>query len=277
MPDFDSSLFAGYRSNLPATTETQGEAPVAGVTATARPSIPTQAPTSTSGPVRTLPSGGVDFSSLQDLLSGFSVASATVSPASSISLSEARDLFLQTPQGTVMKWPDGSVVRYYINPDAVFNRISEAELVNTVRMVEKRWEEAAGGAVDFQYAGITHDIHDTYLNPEMNVVYFDPLFESAAAFAITTLEYTPDGIITGFDMALNDRFYEFQAPGERNNWGCQTSLESHLMHEWGHTLGLKDLENPRQKNLAMYYTAEIDCGVPVISTTEKQALGHIYS
>jgi hypothetical protein len=195
----------------------------------------------------------------------------------------ASDRYMNTFLGAAIRWRAGSEIPYYINPET-YSELTPDEIHNSVKQALSHWESELDSSVTFKFCGYTTDIYDTFFNDAMNVIYFDPLldFPDESALAITSIQHKRSGEITGFDLALNDYFYEFKSPGEavaettEPGAPYEASLESILTHELGHALGLKDLYDDRFRQSAMYYAS--DGAKPAqLAKGDKKAIDFYYA
>lgn len=255
--------------------------PIGSPTPFVAPPAKTPRPTGDQPPLRTRTGSNTVSPS-----TGFNTVSTTTPSAlprlrSDDEIRSARDRYLLADNGTPVHWPLGSEISYFINPEND-SGLSEADVVRTVQKSVAHWQTLLGGAARFRYAGITHDMVDTYLNPEMNVIYFDAYERSSSAWAFTYPEFTDSGRMTGFDIALNDGMYDFTPSGvkprtdlDTAGYAFEASMESILTHELGHTLGLRDLYSSAYAASAMYYVSEGET-VPLIGIGDQKALSLCY-
>lgn len=141
--------------------------------------------------------------------------------------------FLQTPEGTPLRWYTNPVP-YYIGP--LSDDLPEDQQMEAIFAAFEAWEAVPGMDLRFEFAGTT-DLHETG-HDGTNVVYFQKSGWPAGSSAIATTQSfaVESGEMVGFDLRINDAAYLFTATDNPSD--TNTDLQNALTHEVGHILGL---------------------------------------
>ncbi len=139
--------------------------------------------------------------------------------------------FVQNSYGQRISWKSRLPIKLYVHPDF------PTQYDDSLKAAAKKWEDAAGMSLfDIQFMSSS-----TTSSPTMdstNVIYWMTDWDEAdkALQAVTSLHWA-GSVLTDADMKIDAHFYNFYISTPSAYADIQ--MESLLIHELGHVLGLK--------------------------------------
>ena len=139
--------------------------------------------------------------------------------------------YVQNSNGQRVSWKSNLPIHLLVHPDF------PSQYVDVLKAAGKQWEDAAGKTL-FQFDLANANTSEVPQKDSSNIVYLLPTWDSSQSNtqALTSVYWSKNTIIET-DLKVDGQFFKYYV--DYPSSAADVHLESLLVHELGHVLGLK--------------------------------------